>query len=132
MILAAIIMMGCNNDDPLAPTLNELAYEKLAGQWSIAQFGSIKVDGADVSANYPGFSLSFTEGGYTTTNGGDLFSASGTWEWLGEEGNQVALDDGKEITLTSLTLSRFVFTFTKSDGPVRAGIAGNYVVTVTR
>lgn len=133
MALVAIICFSCNPDDgPGDPLATELAFEKLAGQWTLGQFSSIKVDGSDVSANYSGFALSFTDGGYTTTNAGDLFSASGTWEWADESGGVVSLDDGKTINIQQLTLTKFVFSFTKTDGPVRAGIAGNYVITVEK
>lgn len=131
--LLAIVSLSCNPDDgPATPRATEIAFEKLAGQWTLGQFGSIKVDGSDVSANYPDFALSFTDGGYTTTNAGELFSASGTWEWADESGRVVTLDDGKSININQLTPSKFVFSFTKSDGPVRAGVAGNYVITVEK
>ncbi|GHE60443.1 MULTISPECIES: hypothetical protein [Roseivirga] len=128
----ALLSISCDNDDPTGPTAQELTYEKLAGQWTLGQFGSIKVDGSNVSANYPGFALSFAQGTYTTTNAGDLFRASGTWEWADTNANAVVLDDGKQITIQSLSLSKFVFSFTKSNGPVRAGLAGEYVITVEK
>ena len=139
-IITMIIILGlvllafsCNPDDfPSGPTEQELTYEKLAGQWELGQFSSIKVDGSDVSANYSGFALSFADGTYTTTNAGDLFRANGTWEWADESAATVNLDDGKVININSLTTSKFVFSFNKADGPVRAGIAGNYVITVEK
>ncbi|WP_420387525.1 hypothetical protein [Roseivirga sp.] len=133
MAMIAMLSLSCGPDDgPATPRATDVAFEKLAGQWTLGQFGSIKVDGADVSANYPGFALSFTSTSYTTTNAGDLFRASGTWEWSDESGRVVDLDDGKVINIQQLTPSKFVFSFTKSDGPVRAGIAGNYVITVEK
>ena len=129
----ALLSLGCEQkDDGTGPSIQDLAYEKLAGQWTLGQFGSIKVDGSNVSANYPGFALSFANGTYTTTNAGDLFKASGTWQWAGESAEVVNLDDGKVVNINSLTTSKFVFSFTKSDGPVRAGLAGNYVITVEK
>ena len=135
IIILTITLIGasCNPDDfPSGPTEQELTYEKLAGQWELGQFSSIKVDGSDVSANYSGFALSFADGTYTTTNAGDLFRANGTWEWADESAATVNLDDGKVININSLTTSKFVFSFNKADGPVRAGIAGNYVITVEK
>ena len=130
--ILAIVSLSCDPDDPVEPSIQDLTFEKLAGDWTLGQFGSIKVDGSDVSANYPGFALSFAEGTYTTTNAGDLFRASGTWEWAGESAAAVNLDDGKVVSINSLTTTKFVFSFTKQDGPVRAGIAGNYVITVEK
>ena len=133
LTIVAISALSCTPDDgPASPKATEIAFEKLAGQWTLGQFGSIKVDGADVSANYSGFALSFTDGGYTTTNAGELFNASGTWDWADESGRVVTLDDGKTVNIQQLTPNKFVFSFTKSDGPVRAGLAGNYVITVEK
>lgn len=133
MAALAILSISCTPDDgPATPKATEIAFEKLAGQWTLGQFGSIKLDGADVSANYAGFALSFTNGGYTTTNAGELFNASGTWDWADEAGRVVTLDDGKTVNIQQLTPNKFVFSFTKSDGPVRAGLAGNYVITVEK
>lgn len=133
LILAvAMVALSCKSDDPDVPNAKELAFEKLSGQWGLGQTGSIKVDGSNVSPNYPGFALSFTDGGYTTTNAGDLFNASGTWEWTDEDAQTLTLDDGKLIMINSLTTTEFIFSFTKSEGSVRAGIEGNYVVTVIK
>lgn len=133
MAALTVLSLSCDPDDfPAGPSEQDLTFEKLAGQWTLGQFSSIKVDGSDVSANYSGFALSFADGTYTTTNAGDLFRASGTWEWASGSAAVVNLDDGKVININSLTTSKFVFSFNKADGPVRAGIAGNYVITVEK
>ena len=131
LILSLLIVSGCKDDDPVGATLQQLAFEKLSGSWTFGADGSIEVDGVDVSANYPGFSLSFANGTYQTTNAADLFDASGTWEWVDTEARQIRLNDGKEITIQTLTLNQFVFTFTFA-GASAAGIAGNYTVTVNK
>ncbi|MHA7101883.1 hypothetical protein, partial [Roseivirga pacifica] len=105
----------------------------LGGDWNLGNgAGRIEVDGTDVSANYPGFTLSFTDGGYTTTNGADLFNASGTWQWGDEEARTIKVDDGKEVTISLLNANRFTFTFSHSGTNSAAGIAGNYTVSVVK
>ena len=138
-IITGLIILGllflafsCGPDGPVEPSLQDLTYEKLAGDWTLGQFGSIKVDGNNVSANYPGFSLSFAEGTYTTANAGDLFRASGTWQWGDASAHTVVLDDGKQVTIQSLTTTKFVFGFTNATGPTRAGLAGEYIMTVEK
>jgi hypothetical protein len=129
MLLA--ISTSCRGDDD--PTPQEFAFEKLRGTWDLSQGGSITIDGQDASANFAGFSLSFTESGYATTNAGDLFRASGTWEWLNEVARRFSLDDGKVITIIELTEDRFTFNFTNNSiGGVASGIAGNYIITVNK
>lgn len=125
------VMVSCNGDD--SPTAQALAFEKLAGSWDLSQ-GSIMVDGQDVSLNYAGFSLSFTDGNYMTTNAGDLFSATGTWEWIDQEARSLRLQDGKEVTIGTLTETSFVFSFsfTRPIANLESGTSGSYTITVNK
>lgn len=121
------------NDDP---TAQELAFEKLSGSWSLSNGGSVVIDGQDASLNFSGFSFSFTDGSYNTANAGDLFRATGTWTWADEAAQRISVDDGKSITIVTLTEQQFVFTFA-SDGTGGVansgeGIAGNYTITVNK
>ncbi|OEK00318.1 hypothetical protein BFP97_01775 [Roseivirga sp. 4D4] len=131
-VLAILLVSACNNDDPEGVSFQDEAFESLAGEWTFGIDGSIVVDGTDVSANYPGFSLSFADGTYQTSNGADLFNASGTWGWTDEQARTIRLDgNGLDITIQTLTVNRFVFSFSFA-GATRAGIAGNYTVTVNK
>lgn len=129
-LILSTVLSGCRSDDP-GPTGQELTYEKLAGAWTLSGGGSVMVDGQDASLNYPGFSLSFGEGTYTTSNAGDLFRASGTWDWAdGSTVELISVDDGKEVSIQQLGENEFVFSFTHSSGGAAAGTSGNYVITL--
>ena len=136
LVSLLIFTTACGGDgdtEPEEPSAQELTFENLSGQWGLPSTGGIVVDGVDRTLNYQSFNLSFTEGGYTTNNAGDLFDASGTWQWAdAETTTEIVLDDGKEISLVELTTTRLVFTFNQSAGGVRAGIAGNYRVTMNK
>jgi hypothetical protein len=138
LIGLALLIIGfltsCGPDDAVElSTAQELAFEKLAGEWTLKNGeGSIQLGGSDISMNYPGFSLSYESDTYTTTNAGTLFSASGTWEWLDEEARVIVLDDGKEITLVELTTTSFTFSFNYTGGSRRAGLPGDYVIQVLK
>ncbi len=110
MSIVVIVFASCGGDDDT--TALQLAFEKLSGSWDLSQGGSIIIDGQDATANFTGFAFSFTDGSYTTTNAGDMLRASGTWEWTDEEAQQLSIDDGKTITIVTLTETLFVFTFT--------------------
>lgn len=134
LVSSIIFTTACGGDDD--PTAQQLAFEKLSGSWDLTQGGSIVIDGQDASANFTGFAFSFTDGSYATTNAGDMFRATGTWQWVDEEAQSLSVDDGKTITIMSLTETSFVFTFT-SDGTGGTanhgeGIAGNYTITVNQ
>ena len=118
------------------PSAQDLAFENLSGSWDISQGGSIIIDGNNATANFVGFALSFDETGYNTLNAGELFSATGTWTWADEEAQQIDLDDGKRVTIESLTESEFVFSFQFSGAGGQANleesISGSYTITVNK
>lgn len=133
--MLALFSVGCGPDSPVPESVQDQVFERLSGQWDFGDNGFIRVDGSDVSSNYSGFALSFNDGTYTTTNAGSLFNATGTWEWASsdpEEADQIILDDGKTIAINTISAAVFIFSFNKSDGPVRAGVAGNYQIRVEK
>ncbi|WP_420385318.1 hypothetical protein [Roseivirga sp.] len=135
LIVLTIASCGGGGDDTPTPpeeTPQEIAQALLENNWTVASGGSISLDGSDVSNRYDGFSLDIENGTFTTTNAGDLFPATGTWQWVGTTDNQVTTGNGKSITITELSTTRFVFSFLKTDQNVAAGVPGNYVVTLTR
>ena len=136
LIALLITAVSCDPDDEPIFTEQELIFAKLAGSWTLKSGSSIMLDGQNVSLNYPGFAISSTDGLYATLNGGDLFNASGTWTWDDAEAGFITLDDGKEVTIVTLTETLFKFTFTISGtgGEVNGvdGTAGNYEVIVEK
>lgn len=132
-LLGSVLSCGSNDDGP--PNAQELAFERLAGTWDLSNGGSIVVDGQDASLNFPGFSLSFTDGGYNTTNAGELFNATGTWSWADEAARMISLDDGKQVTIVNLTEESFVFSF-EFDGGGQANLidstSGSYTISVNK
>lgn len=128
--MLSFMLWSCGNDDNPGRG-SDVVFQKLAGDWSLGTSGGIVLDGQDISLNYPGFTLSFADGTYQTTNGGDLFRATGTWQWADEAGRVLTLDTGEDVTIVKLTQSDFEFTFFHA-GNVRAGIQGNYTVNVSK
>ena len=78
--LSMFSLLGCGGGGPAPETPQQKASKLLSGNWKLSG-GSIKVDSKDESTQYPGFTLSFNKTGYSTSNGGKLFKASGTWKW---------------------------------------------------
>ncbi len=132
-LLLFVSLASCRPDDPNGPSIQDLTFEKLAGNWALGSSSTIMLDGQDITLNYPGFALSFADGTYNTTNAGDLFKASGTWQWSGEMATSVILDTGEEVTIIDLSETDFQFSFTHTGtGGTAAGTAGNYVVTLEK
>lgn len=138
--LASIIVLsvascgGGEDEDPEVPeeTPQEIAQALLENNWTIADGGSITLDGSNISDRYDGFGMNVGNLSFTTTNAGNLFPATGTWQWVGTSDNSVTTGNGKEITITQLSTTRFIFTFQKTDQNAVAGVPGSYVVTLTR
>lgn len=134
-IFVLCIALNCGGDDT-PPSVQQQAFERLAGAWDLTQGGSIVVDGVDASLNFVGFTLSFTDGGFNTTNAGELFNATGTWEWVDTDAQMLRLDDGKVITIVNLTETEFEFSFQFSGAGGEAngaeGTAGNYLIKVNK
>lgn len=132
-LLLFVSLASCRSDDTNGPSVQDLTFEKLAGNWTFGTSGSITLDGQDITLNYPDFALSFADGTYNTTNAGDLFRASGTWQWTGEEATSVLLDTGEEVTIIDLNETALKFSFNHTGtGGTAAGTAGNYVVALAK
>lgn len=117
---ALVLANGCNEDEPQTP--NEITEELLKAQvWKLTE---TKIDGV-VSDIYDGLTLSFGTKSYTTTNGGKLWPASGTWEFVGDNGDKILRDDGLVITIESINASQLVMSFTWNSTTVDGGRVGS-------
>ena len=137
IILATLLhISGCGGGGNTTPTLSptDAVKAKLTAvsSWKIQ---SATVDGVDQTAVYKNLALAFTATGYTSTNGGSVWPATGTWSFNNTDGTSVKRDDGLIITVdvtdTSLKLS---YTWTKSTigGGRIESIKGAQVVTFTK
>ena len=93
------------------------------------------VDGVDQTATYKGLALSFSASGYTSTNGGAVWPANGTWSFNNTDGTSLKRDDGLVITVavtdTSLTLS-YQWAQTTLGGGREASVKGAQVLIFTK
>ena len=132
LIVLPFVLTSCKKDDgPVEESPQEVAQALLEGSWNISN-GSVILDEVDVSQDYVGFSVTFSDGGFQTTNAGDLFPANGSWSWVGETDNQVTTGNGKEITIIELTTTSIIFTFQKTAGNQAFGIPGSYEISMNK
>jgi hypothetical protein len=103
-----------------------------ATSWKVQ---SATVDGVDQTAIYKNLALSFSATGYTSTNGGAVWPASGTWSFNNTDGTAVKRDDGLiitvEVTDTTLKLS-YTWTKTTLSGGRAESVKGSQVLTFTK
>lgn len=129
-----MIISSCKggDDSPPPPTDQEVAEALLISSWNLGSSGSITVDNTVVTDRYDGFSITFEKQTYSTANAGDLFPASGTWQWVGESDNMLITGSGKDITINTLNETTLSIQFIKTDQNAAAGVSGNYSVELSK
>jgi hypothetical protein len=106
LAFVAIMIGACKNDpDPVKPeedTPQQKVTKLLTAQtWKVQ---GVTVDGLDASELFPNLTITFTSTGFTTTNGGPVWPASGTWSFASgdTDGKKIARADGKEVTIITI------------------------------
>lgn len=127
--LSLLVLTHCKEDDPQTETerISSLLQDNT---WLIQ---SVTIDENEETELFTDLTLSFTNTSYTTTNGGVVWPASGTWQFADETGKIITRDDGlqimiDEITKSTLTLSLSWSTTTLGSGRV-ASLAGEHQFT---
>jgi hypothetical protein len=124
-------LMSCKDDDP---SPQEKATNLLTSStWKIK---TVSVDATDRTSLYPGLTLTFTATGYTTTNGGVIWPADGTWSFKDQSATVITRSDGLEITIQELseTSLKLAFTWAKTtlgSGRVQS-VSGQHVMTFSK
>lgn len=126
LVVNLLILTGCKKDDP-QPEIERIQNLLASGTWQIE---NVLVNETDQTASFTGLTLSFTKATYATTNGGIVWPATGSWEFVDATADKIILDDDLEVTLievtsTSLKLSLINPTTTIGMGRV-ASTAGEH------
>ncbi len=107
--------------------------EILVGTWKVQ---SVTVSAVDQTALYKNLTLSFTDTGFTTTNGANVWPASGTWSFTDDTAKTMLRSDGVTITITEATSTKLVLAFSwanKTIGPGRVeSVSGAHVFTFSK
>jgi len=146
-ILSLVCVVGltfyssCGSDDSGGGpdlTNQEITTALLTGTWDISNSGSITRDNVNVTTDFSSFVLTFTDGGFTSTGGGDLWASTGSWAYT-----STSTDDASSITIGSLDISIAVsetsltMNFTIPDGALgvgfrSSGVDGNYQISLNQ
>jgi hypothetical protein len=130
-IVSAWQLSSCKGDDD--PTAQEVIKAKLIGStWNVQ---SVKVDGIDKTSVFTGLTITFDESNFTTTHGGAVWPASGTWTFIADNGSKVKRDDGTEISV-DITETTLKLTFEWAETTLGSGrsssVKGKNVFTLTQ
>ena len=95
---------------------------------------SVTVDGTDKSIIYKDLSLKFSASGFTATNGGAVWPASGSWTFTSAEATAIKRDDGLEVKLQEITNTslKLALTWSKTTlGPGRVeSVSGQHLFSL--
>src|SRR5436190_4270793 len=115
-------LAACKKKDPAPSATSKLT----ANNWVMQ---SVTVDGVDKTSLYAGLTIKFTATAFTTTNGGAVWPATGTWHWTNNEQTVFERNDGlpvtAEVTDSTLKLS-LVWAKNTLGGKVQS-VAGNHI-----
>lgn len=127
--IAGLMLSGCKKDDP---DPQEEQIKALAGTWNLS---SVRNDGADVTTQYQPFTLTLTtDKTYSTTNGGNPWPASGTFDFMNETLiDQVMRDDNVVVIISEVSANTLVLNFNISRvRGTAAGITGSFTFSLTK
>jgi hypothetical protein len=126
VVVSLLLVTGCKKDDP-EPETARIQKLLAANTWVIQ---TVTVNEVDQTNLFTGLTLSFTKTNFSTTNGGVVWPASGTWEFVDETAETIVRNDGLQITIneatnTSLKLA-LTWSTTTLGGGRTASVAGDH------
>ncbi len=101
-----ISVQGCEDEVPETDRVKGILK---SSAWKVQ---SVSVDNTDQTTVYKGLTLSFTDAGYTSTNGGVVWPASGTWVFADGNAKTITRSDNLAVTITEVTDTKLVLTLT--------------------
>lgn len=143
LVLGLVVLGSCKDPDPVEPSATEKQLALLVNTWKNP---SVTFNGSSEDSEWTNFTITFSDGGYTTTNISDgrentVWSSTGSWQFKGAgtdalNVNTLVRDDGVEIAITvsetDLTMS---FSYDESINGRSSGINGldgNWVFNMTK
>jgi hypothetical protein len=126
VIIGLLFLTSCKKDDP-EPETARIQKILAANSWVIQ---AVTVNEVDQTNLFTGLTLSFTKTNYSSTNGGVVWPASGTWEFVDETAKTIVRNDGLQITINEVTNTSLKLALTWSTttlgGGRTASVAGDH------
>lgn len=126
-----VIFSACKKDEKPEPTEEEKQLDKLAKTWVVAtpiQTNAITVEGNDVTTEWAAFTITFTDGNYSTSGSAssDVWPTSGTWAFADGDVNTLVRGDGIDVSINvSESTIKMNFNYSSSGGRLM-GIEGDW------
>ncbi len=144
VLFSFFAIVGCGEDDPDGPTIQEQQLDALVGTWVTNSSSDVKLNSADAPGDWSGFEIMFTRQGDVSVIGDDptmevdIFAIQ-TYEINGDQVNTFTLvfdgmpSETANVTIngTSMTMS---FTLAADDklGAKVYSVEGDWVFNLTK
>lgn len=90
---------GCSDDKKISRQ-EEVAAALTSGAWKVK---TVTIDGVDKTSAFLGLSLTFTATSFTSTNGGVIWPASGTYTFTDANATAIKRNDNLEVQIQEAT-----------------------------
>jgi len=112
IVCGLFFIAGCDKSSPTpaATEADKVTATLKSGAWKIF---TVNVDGIQ-NDSYNNMTMTFTNSGYTATNGAPVWPASGTWSFTDSSAKIMKRDDGLLVTIETITDSGLVLSLTWS------------------
>ena len=131
LLALSIVLFSCGKDDP--SQADKVRSMLTSGAWKVQ---SVTVDDQDALDFFTNLSVTFTKTGFTTSNPGPIWPASGSWDFSNAEATHILRGDGLDITIDALSDTEFRCTLYWDElvvGPGRAdAIVGTHKFVFTK
>jgi hypothetical protein len=117
LLMGIILIQSCKGDDPI-PATEQVKEVLKSGAWKMQ---TVTVDGTDQTTVYKNLTLTFSDTGFNTTNGGMAWPASGTWKFTDDTAKAIERSDGLTITIDEATTTKLVLRLTWSKTTIGLG-----------
>jgi hypothetical protein len=99
LISLLVNFSGCSSDKAISKQ-EEVTAALTSGAWKVK---TVTVDGVDKTSTYKDLSLTFTATSFTSTNGGVIWPASGTFTFTDANATAIKRNDNLEIQIQEAT-----------------------------
>jgi hypothetical protein len=128
----AINFSGCSDDKKISRQ-EEVTAALTSGTWKV---NTVAVGGVDKTSTYKDLSLTFTGTSFTSTNGGVIWPASGTFTFTDANASSIKRNDNLEVQIQEATTAslKLGLTWTKTtlgSGRVES-TSGQHVFSFTK
>jgi hypothetical protein len=128
--LLLVVFSNCGSDDAEPSEADRIGTLLRSGTWKVK---TVIVDDVDKTSLYEHLALTVGKTTYSTSNGVNVWPASGGWNFTDESATFIRRDDGVVITVREVTTTKLVLSFDWRDttlGPGRTtSMQGTYVFT---